>query len=139
MHAEYKIEFDDALATYFKVIIQDNEMLVHTDVKLFDSKLPIQLLNEGKYKSLDYTKNCIVNHMALNITLQDQIKEQEKELLKLNRKYVMIKHAVEHDVNYVKIVQNAFRSAIANRMPTKVNTDAEIVHCITEPIFNTNI
>ena len=108
MHQEYRMDYDAKLARYFHGLILSKDCEIY-DMKCFDANIPP--INSDKYSSEEYVQNCIVNHLALNITLQDQLREQEKELLSLNKEVLVLKQQIENDPDYVRNLYKAYKMA----------------------------
>ena len=108
MHQEYRMDFDSKLARYFHGLILSKDCEIY-DIKCFDANIPP--INSDKYSSEDYIQNCIVNHLALNITLQDQLREQEKEILRLNKEVLVLKYQIDNDPDYVRNLYKAYKLA----------------------------
>lgn len=77
------------MANYFRGLMLSKGCEIY-DVKCFDANMPP--INSEKYQNEEFTKNCIVNHLSLNVILQEQLKEQEKAVLELHRKILVVKH-----------------------------------------------
>ena len=77
------------MAKYFQGLMRSKQCEIY-DMKCFDANIPP--INSEKYAKQEFTQNCIVNHLALNVTLQDLLKEQEKEVLELNKKVLVMKY-----------------------------------------------
>ena len=83
------------------------------DIKCFDANIPP--INSEKYSNEEFTKNCIMNHLALNTILLEQLDEQEKEIIELNRSILVVKYQVENDPNYVRNLYKAYKLSRAKK------------------------
>ena len=66
------MEWDLKMAKYFEAMMRSKGCEIY-DLKCFDANIPP--INSDQYMSEDFTKNCIVNHLALNAVLQEQLRE----------------------------------------------------------------
>ena len=67
------MDFDPRLARYFMGLMRSLGGTELYDVQCFDANMPP--INSEKYANREFTQNCIVNHLALNTTLQDLLHE----------------------------------------------------------------
>jgi len=77
-HVEYKIEFDSNLARYFRSMLLRCGCELY-DMECFEMNLPP--MDRERYGTSMQTEVYIMNQASLNITLQDALKEAEKDLL----------------------------------------------------------
>ena len=66
------MDFDTKMARYFSGLMLNKGCEIY-DIKCFDANIPP--INSEKYSNEEYTRNCIMNHLALNTILLEQLDE----------------------------------------------------------------
>ena len=66
------MDWDGKMAKYFESMIRSKQSEIY-DVGCLDSNIPP--INSDSYMNEEFTKSCIIDHLALNSIIQDQIRE----------------------------------------------------------------
>lgn len=115
MHEEYKIEWDLKLAQYFRsLIIRCGETIY--DLDCLDHNLPPI---SAQYSDSQFLMKQTQNQFALNLTLQDRIKEVETECLQLHHQAVTIRHQISNDPHYVRALFSAYKTSKTEKFISK--------------------